>query len=297
MAARGAYGQNLANFFHLGTAPSFISRTLSHSQIAVTQIVCNEENHGLTAIPREDAFLVTLQLMDCPAHDLWIDGKAVKTGPLAAGTTCVYDLRRNPTVNSISPFRNLHFYFPRNALDAAADGGDTSSLDSIPHNPGLGMDDAVIRGLGMSLLSAFERPGDEVSGLFVEHITTAAAAYVARLFGAAPETSVTGGLARWQEERTKEMLSSRLDGVVSIAQLARECGLSARAFSSAFQQSTGMLPHRWLLEQRIEKAKNLLNANLPLSEVAAACGFAGAEHLKRVFKQRNRVLPERQPRA
>jgi hypothetical protein len=29
-------------------------------------------------------------------------------------------------VNSISPFRNVHFYFSRNALDAAAEGEDTS---------------------------------------------------------------------------------------------------------------------------------------------------------------------------
>src|SRR5262245_61042119 len=108
MATRGAYGQNLADCFRLDAAPAFVSRTLRQSHIAVTHILCDIANNGLsTPIPREDAFLVTLQVRACPAHDLWIDGRAMKTGPLPAGTTCIYDLRRNPMVNSISPFENL----------------------------------------------------------------------------------------------------------------------------------------------------------------------------------------------
>ncbi len=292
MTSRGAYGQNLADCFRVDRAPSFVSRTLRHSEIAVTQITCDVENNGLSAlIPREDAFLVTLQLRDCPAHDLWLDGRAMKTEPLTAGTTCVYDLRRSPVVNSISPFRNLHFYFSRIALDAAAEGDDTSVLDALPHNPGVGMDDQVIRSLGSSLLPAFERP-DEVTTIFVDHITTAAAAYVSHLFAGAQVSPPTNGLAHWQEQRAKEMLRARLDGVLSVAQLARECGLSSRAFSSAFRKSTGRLPHRWLLEQRVERAKDLLRSRRSLEEIAAACGFAGQEHLKRVFSQMIGTSPE-----
>ncbi|MFL6602510.1 MAG: helix-turn-helix domain-containing protein [Steroidobacteraceae bacterium] len=292
MTSRGAYGQNLADCFRIDRAPSFVSRTLRHSEIAVTQITCDVENNGLSAlIPREDAFLVTLQLRDCPAHDLWLDGRAMKTEPLTAGTTCVYDLRRSPVVNSISPFRNLHFYFSRTALDAAAEGDGTSMLDALPHNPGVGMDDQVIRSLGSSLLPAFERP-DEVTTIFVDHITTAAAAYVSHLFVGPRVSPPTNGLTHWQEQRAKEMLRARLDGVLSVAQLARECGLSSRAFSSAFRKSTGRLPHRWLLEQRVERAKDLLRSRRSLEEIAAACGFAGREHLKRVFSQMVGTSPE-----
>ena len=283
VSTRGAYGQNLADCFRLGPAPAFVSRTLRHSQIAVTQIVCDIENNGLTSpIPREDAFLVTLQLRDCPAHDLWIDGKAIKTASLAAGTTCVYDLRQSPMVNSISPFRNLHFYFPRSALEQVTESEHMSLLDSLPHNPGIGMDDSVIRSLGMSLLPAFDRP-DEVTKLFVDHITTAAASYVASLFSTAGALPAPGGLAPWQVKRAKEMLCSRLDGVISIAQLASECGLSPSAFSRAFRLTTGKLPHEWLLAERVDRAKHLLRSQLPAAEVAARCGFTGAEHLKRVM--------------
>jgi AraC family transcriptional regulator len=293
MRPNGAYGQNLADCFRLGAPPTFVTRTLNQSEIAVTQIVCNIENNGLTApIPRQDAFLVTLQLRECPLHDSWIDDKPMKTGHLAAGTTCIYDLRQNPVVNSVSPFRNLHFFFSRTALDSIADGNGTSGLDSLRHNPGIGIDDPVIRGLGLSLLPAFKRPG-EASALFVDHVTSAMAAYFVGHFGSPPAEPSPAGLACWQEERAKELLSTRLDGRVSIAELARECGLSARSFSRTFIRSTGMPPHRWLQRHRVEKAKELLaSSDLPLAEVASACGFASETHLARVFTREAGVAPD-----
>jgi AraC-like DNA-binding protein len=227
-----------------------VSRTLDVPLIAVTQIVCNLANNGLSApIPRQNALLVTLQLRDCPAHDLWIDGKSVKTAPLAAGTTSIYDLRRNPVVNSISPFHNLHFYFPRRVLDAVADGADRRLLDDLPHNPGTGMDDPVLRGLGLSLLPAF-RQSDEGATLFVDHVTTAAAAHLSHLFGVCTTAGVSA-LAPWQERRAKELLRDHADPV-SVAQLAQECGLPAAQFAAAFRMSTGLLPHRWLRKHRVK---------------------------------------------
>jgi hypothetical protein len=210
MRSNGAYGQNLADCFRLGAPPTFVARTLNQSEIAVTQIVCNIENNGLTApIPRQDAFLVMVQLRECPLHDLWIDDKPMKTGHLAAGTTSIYDLRQNPIVNSISPFRNLHFFFSRAALDNIADSDSSAGLDSLSHNPGIGIDDPVLRALGYSLLPAFERP-DETCALFVDHVTNAAAAYVVGRFGGACERSSQRGLARWQEQRAKELMVARL---------------------------------------------------------------------------------------
>jgi AraC family transcriptional regulator len=52
--------------------------------------------------------------------------------------------------------------------------------------------------------------------------------------------------------------------------------------------------HQWLLQRRVDKAKQLLrSANLPLSEVAALCGFAHQSHFTRVFSQSIGVSPGR----
>ena len=202
MSEGGAYGDRLATRFRIETAPSFLARSLQDNALAVTEIKCDIENNGLTApIPREDALLVTLQLKFCPAHDLWIDGKPAKTAPLPAGAVSIYDLRASPIANSISAFHNLHFYFPRAALDAINDAEGAPPCREIAHNPGEGFEDPVIQGLGRSLLPAFERP-DEANTLFVDYATTAAAAYVARLLsGAGPLPSATGALSSDQLER------------------------------------------------------------------------------------------------
>jgi len=287
----GAYGKNLADCFRLQAAPTFVSRALRHSTIAVTRIDCETDNNGLTEpLSREDALLVTLQLRDCAEHDLWIDGKPMPTAHLRAGTTCVYDLRSDPIANSVSPFSQVHFYFPRSALAAVAE-GDIGTIESQWHNPGIGMDDAVIRNLGVSLLPAFEHP-EEATSLFVDHVATAAAVYIVQLFGGAHRRSVvTGALSPWQERRARELLREHLDGSISIAQLAYECGQSPRTFSDAFRKATGMSPHRWLSAQRMEKARALLHAHHSLSSVATHCGFVSEAHLKRALIKQESSAP------
>ena len=66
--------------------------------------------------------------------------------------------------------------------------------------------------------------------------------------------------------------------------LERSRGLSPSHFARAFRGSTGMPPHRWLLNRRIEKAKDALhNTQASLAAVATACGFADQSHFTRVF--------------
>jgi AraC-like DNA-binding protein len=71
---------------------------------------------------------------------------------------------------------------------------------------------------------------------------------------------------------------------ISVAQLAREVGLSSSYFARAFRKATGRPPHRWLLEQRIEATQSLLlNSQMSLEEIAKACGFSDQSHLTRAF--------------
>jgi AraC family transcriptional regulator len=288
------YGQRLGDIFHLKSAPAFRTRTLRKTEIAVTEIKCDAENNGLTKpIPREDAFLVTLQLRECPRHDLWLDDRPVETGPLKAGVTCIYDLRRNPLANSISPFHSLHFYLPRQALGFIADMEGSRRIDDFNTDPGRGLDDQTIRGLGFSLLPAFERP-HEASQLFVDHVTLAMAAHVLQTYGVGKISSLnpSSALLPHQERRVKELLAAKLDGEVSVSQLAGECGLSVSAFPRAFRQSERMAPHQWLLSRRIDRVKDLLRrSKLSFAEIASACGFASKSHLIRAFTRAEGISP------
>ena len=288
MSQSGAYGQQLAETFGFDTAPALVTRTLQKATIAVTQIVCDMENNGLTEpLPSEDAFLATVQLRECPTHDLWIDGKPRKTGHLVPGSLSIYDLRQNPIVNSTSPFRNLHFYLPRKALDAIADSDETPRVGEFDVEPGLGVEDPIAKRLAMSLAPAFERP-DEAMPLFVDHITVALAGHVLTTYAerlpCRPAPQVT--LSRYHERCIKELLAAHPQGDVTVAQLANECGIPVVRFVKAFRRATGLAPHRWLEQLRVARARNLLERRtMAFAEVAATTGFSSTQHLARALNR------------
>ncbi|MCC8954189.1 helix-turn-helix transcriptional regulator [Bradyrhizobium sp. Pear77] len=277
-----AFGERLR-----ARATSFV-RTLRHTQIAVTEVRNDDPPHGLSGDQiREDAFLVTLQLRDYPAHEYFEEGRIAGLTSLKAGETVLYDMKRNPQFLINNPIHSVHFYFPRAALELVADGAEAKRIDELRYQPGAGVDDAVMRGLVGSLRQAFEHP-EQASRLFVEHVTLAACTHAATTYGGLrPATRPAhGGLAPWQIRRAEETLAADLEGDISLADLASDCGLSASHFSRAFRQSTGLSPHQWLLRRRVELAKSLLSdRKLTLSEVALACGFADQSHFTRVFSR------------
>jgi transcriptional regulator GlxA family with amidase domain len=100
------------------------------------------------------------------------------------------------------------------------------------------------------------------------------------------------------EARAKEMLRSHLDGRIAIADVADACQLSRSHFTRAFRLATGHTPHDWLQAQRLARARELLRASdLPLAEVATACGFADQSHFTRVFSRAEGAPPGQWRRA
>ena len=147
--------------------------------------------------------------------------------------------------------------------------------------------DPVVHHLGLCLDTARSRPS-EMSPVCADHIASALDAYLRQAHNivSLPPPAVRGGLAPWQLRQAKQILISRLDEPISLAELARACKLSPGHFARAFRQTTGQPPHRWLMVQRIEKAKQLLvNSTLSLAQIAQKCGFADQSHFTRVFAQ------------
>ena len=96
------------------------------------------------------------------------------------------------------------------------------------------------------------------------------------------KTSRRGGLARWQVDVALRLLLN--DSRHSLKQIAAHCGLSRSYFEKAFKVSLGTPPHRWLVQQRIQRAgEKLEHTNDSVSSIAVNCGFTDQSHLTRVF--------------
>ncbi|WP_209606659.1 AraC family transcriptional regulator [Sinorhizobium kostiense] len=93
-------------------------------------------------------------------------------------------------------------------------------------------------------------------------------------------------LAAWQLRRTVDYIEENIGRNIRLEELASLAGLSQSHFSHAFKASTGMAPHQWQTNSRIERAKQMLLENeAPLTAVAVETGFSDQAHFTRVFRK------------
>jgi AraC-like DNA-binding protein len=83
--------------------------------------------------------------------------------------------------------------------------------------------------------------------------------------------------------RAIDLIEARFAEPLSLQALATASGLGVRQFSRAFRHETGQAPHQYLLQRRVEHAKQLIVRSLPLADVALQCGFCDQSQLSRTF--------------
>ncbi len=293
---QGAYGSRLGSAFRMADARSLTTRTLLRSTLALTELRCDQPDFGKSdSVPCENAYLVVLHMHAC-SESLYFDGRLTRRENHSAGATSIYDLRRSPVTDIHDPYHSLVFYLPLTALQMVASEAGGQRIGDLRHGLGSSVEDPVTRHLLSSLFPALART-HEAPSLFLDHVAAAVAAHIACAYGG---LSATGGLlpssalAPWQERRSKELMYACLHEDIPLSRVAAACGLSVRHFSRAFRISTGVPPHRWLLKQRVERAKDLLRTTvLSLADVSGFCGFADQSHLTRVFTTAVGVGPSR----
>ncbi|MBM7785871.1 helix-turn-helix domain-containing protein [Tenggerimyces flavus] len=83
-------------------------------------------------------------------------------------------------------------------------------------------------------------------------------------------------LLQWAEER--------LDQPLTVAALARQAQLSERTFMRRFHASTGTTVRQWLLAQRLNRARDLLETTaMSVDQVSQSCGLGSATNLRHHF--------------
>lgn len=106
------------------------------------------------------------------------------------------------------------------------------------------------------------------------------------LHPAAERPALTAGVAAARERMDDDPAADR-----SLAVLAAEAGLSRYQFLRAFTRLTGLPPHAYLLQRRLQRARQLMRDGLPLAEAAAASGFADQSHMTRCFVRAYGLTP------
>ncbi|WP_241015011.1 helix-turn-helix transcriptional regulator [Burkholderia sp. Ac-20379] len=101
------------------------------------------------------------------------------------------------------------------------------------------------------------------------------------------------GLSAPRLRRVFDYVEANLAEPITLHDIARHAGLSRMHFAAQFRLATGLSPHAFLTQRRIEQAKRLLRDGLPIVEAALACGFPGQAHFTTVFRELTGTTPRR----
>jgi AraC-like DNA-binding protein len=276
-------GSLLEQRFGVRNPPTLISAMAQVGAVSFSRLRIAESPHPLGTIPADPAYSVSVNLA---ALRYTVLGKHRSAGRhhVAQASTCIHDVEDPPPITLESAADTLRFYVPRAALRAIEEDAGVDRGGILRTTPD-GLDDRLAFNMARCLLPMFESP-ETVEPMLVDQVALAFMTHLLRTCSAeAPVRPLpTGGLAPWQVKLAKEALAASKKSVVSIADVAKICGLSAAHFSRAFKRATGRSPHRWLIEHRCHEAKALLeHSALSIEQIAQNSGFANQPHFTRTF--------------
>ncbi|HEV2782717.1 MAG TPA: helix-turn-helix domain-containing protein [Actinophytocola sp.] len=89
-----------------------------------------------------------------------------------------------------------------------------------------------------------------------------------------------------------DWMAAHLAEPLTVPRLATRAAMSPRTFARRFHAATGTTPHRWLLDQRLRRAEELLEStDLPVDQIADRAGFGSGDTLRHHFTDRRGVSP------
>jgi AraC family transcriptional regulator len=95
-----------------------------------------------------------------------------------------------------------------------------------------------------------------------------------------------------QVTRVIEYMHANLDREIPLEELANVANMSQSYLSRLFKQATGLSPHQYFINIRIDKAKSLIQSrDYTMAEISAVLGFSDQSHMNRHFKRITGLSP------
>ena len=212
-------------------------------------------------------------------------GRSVVTGTARSGVVTIIPAGSSAKWDIPGPVDVIQLYLPRTTLERVTREADSAAPGDLLERTG--HPDAITSSLLMSAADVLEG-NSTLDALFRHQLTDLLATRLLAAHTGGPATfeAAIGGLSPHALRRAIERLRSGSDADVSLAALASDAGLSRFHFCRAFKESTGLSPHAWLRQQRLEHAMTILrDTDASIELVAAELGYASQTAFTAAFKK------------
>jgi AraC family transcriptional regulator len=169
----------------------------------------------------------------------------------------------------------------------------TMNSDCLELLPEFRIRDPQIEAIALMLLTELKQ--ENLGGrLYIDSLANVLAVHLLRQHATAkPHLQIyEGGLSQRQLVQVLDYINEHLDQDIKLTDLAQLLGISQFHFSHLFKQAIAVSPYQYLIQQRIERAKQLLKqTDRSIMDVALDCGFNSHSHLTKKFRQLTGMTP------
>ncbi|WP_247421553.1 AraC family transcriptional regulator [Bradyrhizobium sp. 159] len=212
-------------------------------------------------------------------------GRSVALGTFRPGVLIIIPEGSSSRWDIPKPVDVVQLYLPHAVLKRVADEADTATpIDLLERTAHL---DPITSRLILSATDVLDS-NEALDTLFRHQLIDLLATRLLAAHTGSPTTiqPTTGGLSPKVLLGAIERLRSDSDADVSLAALASDAGLSRFHFCRAFKESTGLSPHAWLRQFRLEQAMNMLrDTDESVVSIAAALGYSSQTAFAAAFRK------------
>lgn len=238
---------------------------------------------------------VAITLYDVRRHVLIENGRVRRDGPVASGRFRIGQPGRTVVVDAVPDVGSgkLLLLYLGDALlrEVGAARGETRPIELMDR--AWDVDDPLLSLAALRLVEASEQTRSGHS-LLAEQLAYTLALHLSDRYAAprAVPAALPPRIDSDMRRRIADLVRADPGRDIALVDMARLAGLSPSSFIRSFKRSAGMTPHRFVVEQRVRAAQEMLaTSDLPIAEIALAAGFSSQSHLGTAFRAVSGLTP------
>jgi AraC family transcriptional regulator len=231
---------------------------------------------------QQHVIIIQTDVTESGHQEMTIDG-ITRQETLEEGQVLVVPAQTTNSAHWETPHGSILLAIDTDLFQQQAIAAEQSQAQLKPH---FARADAFLYGMGLALKQelSFGQPGGK---LYIQSATIVLAQHLLRNYSEARTTTdLPSGLPAHHLKYVIEYMREHLAEDIDLGQLSKLIKLSQSHFTHLFRKSAGKSPYQYLIQLRVERARELLAiGDLSIADVAISAGFYDQSHLTKQMKR------------